>query len=96
MNVLGIYDQAYADVLILVIERDETMLARLMRFVLSVVKWCREVKLSVDSEKTVLINFTNRYKVTKIESIRLFGRIFAFSKEVKYIGVILDSKLKCE
>ena len=61
---------------------------------LSVVeKWCREVQLTVNSEKAEAVLFTRKYKTSPVSGLKLFGKELKVSKEAKNIGVVLDSKL---
>jgi hypothetical protein len=41
--------------------------------------WCREVELSANADKTLMVLFTNNRK--------------QFKNQVEYLGVILDEKL---
>ena len=53
--------------------------------------WCAELGLSVNPDKTGLVAFTRR-KLGFFEP-RLFGKTLQRSMSVKYLGVILDSRL---
>jgi len=56
-------------------------------------KWCRGHKLPVNPGKTEMVLFTHKRKLDKFKPIRLFGTELSRSDQVKYLGVILDSKL---
>jgi hypothetical protein len=56
-------------------------------------KWCDEVGLSVNPGKTGLVTFTRRRKLVGFFEPRFFGRNLQCSGSVKYLGVILDSRL---
>ena len=94
LNNLGIFALAYADDIIILISGDDVdVLGGLMQYALDQVEaWCRSVELSVNPHKTVLVNFTNRYK-TKSIAVTLFGETLKVAREVKYLGVVMDSRL---
>lgn len=56
-------------------------------------KWCLEAGLKVNPEKSQLVRFTRKTKNIGLQKIILFGKEMPLSKTVKYLGVILDSKL---
>nr|CAH7737751.1 unnamed protein product [Callosobruchus chinensis] len=55
--------------------------------------WCTETGLSVNPTKTELVLFSRRRKLEGFRAPTMYGRPLALSREVKYLGVILDSKL---
>ncbi|XP_044597530.1 uncharacterized protein LOC123274105 [Cotesia glomerata] len=55
-------------------------------------KWCTGKSLRVNPTKTEMVLFTKRRKL-KIIAPSIFGTELKFSKEVRYLGVTLDSKL---
>jgi hypothetical protein len=55
--------------------------------------WCNEVGLSVNPDKTGLVAFTRKRKLQGLFEPRLFGVTLKLSSSVKYLGVILDSRL---
>ncbi|XP_044585975.1 uncharacterized protein LOC123266012 [Cotesia glomerata] len=55
-------------------------------------KWCIGKSLRVNPNKTEMVLFTKRRKL-KITAPSIFGMELKFSKEVRYLGVTLDSKL---
>ena len=55
--------------------------------------WCAELGLSVNPDKTGIVAFTRRRKLTGFFEPRLFGKTLQRSMLVKYLGVILDSRL---
>ena len=89
------YTRAYADdVIIVIIADDQGIAADLMRSALSIVeKWCREVQLTVNPEKPEAVLFTRNYKTRPVSGLKLFGKEIKISKDAKYLGVVLDSKL---
>lgn len=82
------------DVAIIITGRFPGTITDLMRRVLLLVEgWCREVNLTVNPGKTVLVPFTRKRVQGMFNDISFFGTILEVSTEVKYLGVILDSKL---
>jgi len=55
--------------------------------------WCSEVGLSVNPDKTGLIAFTRKRKLQGFFEPRFFGVKLSLSGSVKYLGIILDSRL---
>jgi hypothetical protein len=56
-------------------------------------EWCRDVGLSVNPDKTATILFTRKRNIDSHRDIHLFGKNLALVNHVKYLGIILDSKL---
>jgi hypothetical protein len=56
-------------------------------------KWCGEVGLSVNPAKTGLVAFTRRRKLVGFFEPPFFGKILQRSGSIKYLGIILDSRL---
>ncbi|RZK37795.1 MAG: hypothetical protein EOO61_08560, partial [Hymenobacter sp.] len=64
------------------------------QFALKLVEeWCREVGLRVNPGKSETIIYTKNRILSGYRSPILFGREIERKEEVKYLGVILDSKL---
>ena len=55
--------------------------------------WCGDLGLLVNSNKTGIVAFTKRRKLPRFFEPRLFGTTLHRSMLVKYLGVILDSRL---
>jgi len=55
--------------------------------------WCGGLGLSVNLDKTGLVAFTRKRKLTGFFEHRLFGKTVQRSMSVKYPGVFLDSCL---
>ena len=91
----GVFVQGYADDgVILIIGRILGTLCDIaQRTLKGVEKWCRERRLSVNPGKTEMVLFTKRYKIEGMKPIIFYNQELACSKQVKYLGVILDSKL---
>lgn len=56
--------------------------------------WCYKIGLRVNPTKTVLVPFTAMRKFSdKLFKPKFFGKYLNFENHVKYLGMILDSKL---
>jgi hypothetical protein len=55
--------------------------------------WCNEFGLSVNPDKTGLVAFTRKRKLQGFFEPQLFGVKLSLSGSVKYLSVILDSRL---
>jgi hypothetical protein len=55
--------------------------------------WCRDIGLSVNSDKTTMVLFTSNRKIGSFYNPRLFGTKLRMTNQVKCLGVILDKKL---
>jgi hypothetical protein len=60
---------------------------------LTVEIWCNKVRLSVNPDKTGLVAFTRNGKLQGFFEPHFFGVKLSLSRLVKYLGVILDSRL---
>jgi predicted membrane protein len=68
-----------------------------MQWALSTVEiWCSEVGLSVNPDNTGLVAFTRKRKLQGFFEPQLSGVKLGLSGLVKYLGVILDSRLTCK
>jgi hypothetical protein len=68
--------------------------SRLIQWALHTVEtWCDGLGLSVNPDKTGLVAFTRRRKLPGFFEPRLYGTTLYRSTSVKYLGVILDSRL---
>jgi hypothetical protein len=66
----------------------------LIQWALSTVEiWCKEIGLSVNPDKTGLVAFTRKRKLQELFEPRLFGVALELSRSVKYLVVVLDSRL---
>jgi hypothetical protein len=66
----------------------------LLQWTLSTVEtWCNEVRLSINPDKTWLFAFTRKRKLQGLFEPRLFAVKLRLSRSVKYLCVILDSRL---
>jgi len=58
-----------------------------------VIKWAVKEGLNISPHKTAIVPFTNRRKIEGLGPLILHGKELKMLDEVKYLGVILDSKL---
>ncbi len=95
LNALGYTAQAYANDLAIVIQgKHLNTVTDLMQGSLSVVdSWCTTKGLSVNTEKTEVLLFTRKRKTEEVVRLEYQGVKLNLTKEVKYLGVILDDKL---
>ena len=91
----GIYAQAYADDLVILITASfADTVQGLMGTALEVVrKWCEETGLSVHPDKMELVLFTRKRKLEGWENPRYLGKELIPKSSVKHLGVILDARL---
>jgi len=91
----GILCQGYADDIgIIARGKYEETLCDIIQLGLNMTsEWCKEVGLSLNPRKTVIVPFTNRYKLERMKAINLSKCRIEVSNENKYVGIILDSKL---
>jgi ribonuclease HI len=91
---LGFEVVCYADDLVIMVrgKHDKTVAERLQLALNHVWRWCESENLSVNPSKTIIVPFTRRLKFN-IQDFNLNGSNISLSTEVKYLGVILDSKL---
>lgn len=86
---------AYADdMAILVSGKFPSTLSELMESALKVVsKWAESNGLAVNATKTELILFTGKRRAVEFNLPKIGSTTLQLSKEARYLGVILDSKL---
>lgn len=90
----GIEVIGYADDLVIIIRgKFDNVISERIQFALNMtLNWCKSKNLSINPNKTVIIPFTNR-RILNITSPEMNGITIPCSKEVKYLGITLDSKL---
>ena len=95
LNDSGLYTQGYADDICILIEgMFIPVICELMQRAVDITKdWCLHRELSVNPRKSTVVLFTNKKNIKELISPNLNGEQIPVAKEVKYLGVILDSKL---
>jgi hypothetical protein len=95
LNEMGVYAQGYADdICLLAIGKFPNTVSGLIQWALGTVEeWCGELGLSVNPDKTGLIVFARKRKLPGFFLPLLLGRAVQRSMLVKYLGVLLDSRL---
>lgn len=85
----------YADDLVILAQgkHNSTVRERMQSALNVTTKWIRKEGLSANPSKTTIMAFTRRRKLEGIGPLKLLGENIQLSGEVKYLGVILDSKL---
>jgi hypothetical protein len=94
-NDLGFRTLGYADDIVIMVQgKFEHTVRELMQSALDVVvNWVVKEGLNISPHKTTILSFTNRRKVGDLRPITLLGKELTMLGEVKYLGVILDSRL---
>ena len=87
--------QGYADdICLLVVGKFPKTVSGFKQWALSTAGiWCNEDGLSVNPDKTGLVAFTRKRKLQGFFEPNLYGVKLRLSGSVKYLGVILDSRL---
>ena len=95
LNEGSIYAQGYAnDICLLAVGKFPNTVSGLIRWALRTFElWCDGLSLSFNPDKTGLVAFTRKRKLTGFFDPRLFGKTLQSFMSVKYLGVILDSRL---
>ena len=95
LNANGYFTIGYSDdITILLRGPDLGTLCEMMQLALKIVSsWCNRTKMTMSAEKTQLMLFTRKYKVTGWKTVRLNGVTLQSVDMVKYLGLYLDSKL---
>jgi hypothetical protein len=95
LNEGDVYSQAYADdICLLVVGKFPNTVSVFIKWALYTTDaWCNKLGLLVNPDKTELVAFTRRRKLPGFFEPRLFGTTLHRSISVKYLGVILDSRL---
>jgi hypothetical protein len=90
-----VFSQGYADdICLLAVGKFPNMVSGLIQWTLLTVEtWCNEVGVSVNPDKTGLTAFTRKRKLPGFFEPQFFGVKLSLSVSVKYLGVILDSRL---
>jgi len=96
LTLFGFHVEAFADDMVISIGgKFGCTVSERMQDALKVIEiWCQNTELRVNPQKTTVIPFyriKNEYK--KLRPLQLFGETLEYSKEVKYLGIILDTNL---
>ena len=91
----GVFTQGFADdgVILIIGKVVYTLCEIMQRMLHGVEKWCTDRQLSVNPSKTEMILFTRKYKPDSLVPIIFYGKDLEQQSQVKYLGVILGSKL---
>ena len=91
----GIQCQGYADDIVLIARGkfEDTLCGIINRGLNITSKWCSKAGLKINPAKTAVIPFTRKYKLPHLREINVGRATIPFQKEVKYLGVTMDSKL---
>ena len=94
-NDLGFSTFGYADGIVIIVQGTFAHTVReIMQEALNVVvKWAVKEGPNISPHKTAIVPFTNRRKIEGLGPLILHGKELKMVDEVKYLGVILDSKL---
>ena len=92
----GCYLQGFADDAILCVEGNslETALFRVNTALESIVNWGNNCKLTFNPSKTQVMLISRKNKITQSPQITMNGEVVELVKEMKYLGIIIDTKLK--
>ena len=95
-NYLGVSTFGYADDIVITVQGKFTHTIRDVRqqALNVVVKWAAKEGLNISLQKTVIVPFTKRKKTEGLGPLVLHGKELIMLDKVKYLDVILDSKLK--
>lgn len=95
LNAQNIYTIGYADDLTVLITGlfANTICERTQAAPRVVERWCLEYNLTANPSKTEMVLFTNKRNLGNLKLPKLFNTELKLSPTVKYLGVILDSKL---
>lgn len=92
----GVYIQMYSDDGVIIIrgKHPQTVSEVTQSAVKILDNWCKEQGLNVNPKKTKVILFTKRRNTQQIKAIKMHGEELEIVKKIKYLGIILDNKLK--
>jgi hypothetical protein len=95
VNEGGVYTQGYAgDICLLAVGKFPNTVSELIQWALPTVElWCDEIGLSVNPDKTGLVAFTRRRKLRGFFEPHLYRMTLLCCMLVKYLGLILSSRL---
>jgi hypothetical protein len=84
----------FADDLVITVKGNNVsiLLERMQSALSYIIGWCKQNGPSINPAKTIVIPFIRRRKLS-LKNPVVSGVKIEFSKETKYLGVVLDSKL---
>jgi len=93
----GVLAIGYADDILVYVtgKFDATVSDVMQRALRTAENWCKSNGLAINPGKATVMPVTNRYKF-KLKHLKLFGHELPFTKEAKYLGLVLDSRLNWE
>ena len=94
-NELGFSTFGSADDIMIIVQGKDTHTVRdVMQQALNVViKWAAKEGLNISPQKTAFVPFTKRKRTEGLGPLNLHSKELEMLDKVKYLGVILDSKL---
>jgi hypothetical protein len=94
-NNLGFSTFGYADDIVIIVQGKFPHTVReIMQNALNMVaKWAAKEGLNISPHKTAIVPLTNRRKIEGLGPVKLHGKDLKMLDEVKYLVVILDSRL---
>ena len=94
-NDLGFSTFGYADDIVIIVQGKflNTVRDVMEQALKVVVKWATKEGLNISPQKTAIVPFTKRKKTEGLGPLVLHGKELIMLDEVKYLGVILDSKI---
>jgi hypothetical protein len=94
-NDLGFSTFGYADDIVIIVQDKYAHTVReIMQEALNmVVRWAVNDGLNISPHNTAIVPFTNRRRTAGLGPLKLLGKELQMLDEVKYLRVILDSKL---
>jgi hypothetical protein len=94
-NNQGLSTFGYADDIVIIVQGKfaHTVRELMQRALDIVVKWAVKDGLNISPHKTTVVPITKRRKTQDLGTLTVHGKELKVLGEVKYLGVILDSKL---
>ena len=95
LNSSGVKAIGYADDIAILVrgQYEDDLQIFAQRALNKAVTWCVDNDLTINPDKVAAIVFTKRYKLKPIREMMIGTQAVPYTRETKYLGVILDSKL---
>ena len=95
LNSSGYYTVGYADDFVILIQGKfiDTVFDQMQGGLKLVERWCNKTDLFVNPNKSSLVLFTRRRNKEGIRTLKMFEQVIPLVNEIRYLGIILDSKL---